>query len=84
MSSQPPYRHGATVTLSCPSGYKLTGSGTQTCGKGGLWSPGIPECERKSDVNNKYFMWLALSDNTLHGQKTGFLFKLHCYFIKLK
>ncbi|XP_013770344.1 membrane cofactor protein-like isoform X2 [Pundamilia nyererei] len=44
VSSQPPYRHGATVTLSCPSGYELTGSGTQTCGKGGLWSPGIPEC----------------------------------------
>nr|XP_024662198.1 membrane cofactor protein isoform X3 [Maylandia zebra] len=44
VSSQPPYRHGATVTLICPSGYELTGSGTQTCGKGGLWSPGIPEC----------------------------------------
>ncbi|XP_063319180.1 C4b-binding protein alpha chain-like isoform X2 [Pelmatolapia mariae] len=44
VSSQPPYIHGVKVTLSCPSGYKLNGPGTQTCEKNGLWSPGIPEC----------------------------------------
>lgn len=52
VSSQPPYRHGVKVTLSCPSGYELIGSGTQTCGKSGLWSPGIPQCAPSSPADN--------------------------------
>lgn len=53
VSPQPPYRHGVKVTLGCSSGYKLNGPDTQTCENNGLWSPGIPECTRKSVVNYK-------------------------------
>ena len=52
-----PLLEGITITLSCPSGYKINGSTTSTCLSSGLWEPhpGEVECihtERNESLNN--------------------------------
>ncbi|XP_076734589.1 complement component receptor 1-like protein isoform X4 [Maylandia zebra] len=48
--ARPPYGYLSTVTLQCNAGYTMTGSATVTCELNGQWSPGLPQCIRKSKI----------------------------------
>ncbi|KAG7270324.1 hypothetical protein CRUP_007025 [Coryphaenoides rupestris] len=37
---------GDTVRFRCDDGYRLLGPAQAACGKGGVWSPGVPACTR--------------------------------------
>nr|XP_024662192.1 complement receptor type 2-like isoform X5 [Maylandia zebra] len=48
--ARPPYGYLSTVTLQCNAGYTMIGSATVTCELNGQWSPGLPQCIRKSKI----------------------------------
>lgn len=46
--SRPPYKYNNFVTYECERGFTLQGKATITCGINSQWSPGLPQCIRKS------------------------------------
>ncbi|XP_047196153.1 membrane cofactor protein-like isoform X2 [Hippoglossus stenolepis] len=51
--SRPPYKHLASVTLECDTGYDMVGERTQTCDINSDWSPGLPKCESAPKPTDK-------------------------------
>uniref|UniRef100_A0A1A8DZ16 Sushi domain-containing protein n=1 Tax=Nothobranchius kadleci TaxID=1051664 RepID=A0A1A8DZ16_NOTKA len=51
--SRPPHRFSASITYRCLPGFEMNGASTITCNIASQWSPGIPQCIKKTPATSR-------------------------------